>query len=93
MTSRPADSRAAVGIVVKSGWAAAVLVAEGTIGVSVVDSRRVELSDPANPESRQPYHDGFATARDPDARSGERRISLRRQVPCSVVPSRSYGDA
>jgi len=29
----------------------------------VLDSRRVELSDPAMPESRQPYHAGFGTAR------------------------------
>lgn len=28
-----------------------------------MDSRRVELSDPALPESRQPYHAGFGTAR------------------------------
>ena len=30
----------------------------------VADSRRVELSDPDVPESRQPYHAGFGTARD-----------------------------
>jgi hypothetical protein len=30
---------------------------------AVVDSRRVELSDPANPDARQPYHAGFGTAR------------------------------
>jgi hypothetical protein len=29
----------------------------------VLASRRVELSDPAVPESRQPYHAGFGTAR------------------------------
>jgi hypothetical protein len=29
----------------------------------VADSRRIDLSDPAIPESRQPYHAGFATAR------------------------------
>jgi hypothetical protein len=30
----------------------------------VADSRRINLSDPAIPESRQPYHAGFASARD-----------------------------
>ena len=29
----------------------------------MVDSRRIELSDPATPASRQPYHAGFGTAR------------------------------
>src|SRR6185436_12824055 len=29
----------------------------------VVQSCRIDLSDPAIPESRQPYHAGFATAR------------------------------
>ena len=54
---------AAVGFTVKSGWAAAVLLTGSPSSIQVVDSRRVELSDPAIPESRQPYHDGFGTAR------------------------------
>lgn len=54
---------AAVGFTVKSGWASAVLVSGSTTSPQVVDSRRVELSDPGVPESRQPYHDGFGTAR------------------------------
>ena len=29
----------------------------------VLDSTRIDLSDPSVPESRQPYHDGFGTAR------------------------------
>lgn len=29
----------------------------------VADSRRIDLSDPAVPDSRQPYHAGFGTAR------------------------------
>jgi hypothetical protein len=47
------------------------VLVNGTVSSpSVVDSRRVELSDPANPDARQPYHAGFGTAR-----SGGRALS------------------
>ena len=55
---------AAVGFTVKSGWACAVLLTTSVASPRVLDSRRIELSDPAIPESRQPYHAGFGTARD-----------------------------
>src|SRR5262245_57686003 len=55
--------RAAIGVTVKSGWACVVLVAGSAARPRVIDSRRIELSDPAIPESRQPYHAGFGTAR------------------------------
>jgi hypothetical protein len=54
----------AVGFTVKSGWACAVLVAGTAAAPQVVESRRVEISDPDIPDSTQPYHAGFATARD-----------------------------
>ncbi len=63
MTLDAGGKFAAVGFTVKSGWAAAVLVGGSTKSPRVLDSRRVELSDPAIPDSRQPYHDGFGTAR------------------------------
>jgi hypothetical protein len=55
---------AAVGFTVKSGWAAAVLLAGPATAPSVVDSRKIDISDPAIPDSIQPYHAGFGTARD-----------------------------
>jgi hypothetical protein len=55
--------RAAVGITVKSGWACAVVIGGSPASPRVLDIRRLELSDPARPEARQPYHDGFGTAR------------------------------
>jgi hypothetical protein len=58
----PGD-RAAIGFTVKSGWASAVLVGGSRTSPRLIDSRRIDLSDPAMPESRQPYHAGFATAR------------------------------
>ncbi len=76
MDERAGGSRAAVGLVVKSGWAAAVLVIGSPASPRVVDSRRIELSDPAISESRQPYHAGFGTARD----SGAERTRLIRVV-------------
>jgi hypothetical protein len=55
--------RTALGFTVKSGWASAIVLAGTSTSPRVLESRRVDLSDPANPESRQPYHAGFATAR------------------------------
>lgn len=56
-------STAAIGFTVKSGWACAVLLAGSATSPRAIDSSRIDLSDPAIPESRQPYHEGFATAR------------------------------
>jgi hypothetical protein len=63
---------AAIGFTVKSGWACAVLLTGSATSPRVVDSQRLELSDPDNPQSRQPYHAGFGTARD----SGPERTKL-----------------
>jgi hypothetical protein len=63
MPNRQSQARAAVAFTVKSGWAAAVLLAGSPATPYVLDSQRIELSDPAIPESRQPYHEGFGTAR------------------------------
>jgi hypothetical protein len=62
-----APSQAALGFSVKSGWASAVLLAGTPREPSVVQSARLDLSDPAVPDSRQPYHEGFGTARRPGA--------------------------
>ena len=59
-----AKERAAIGFTVKSGWAAAVLIGGTADSPVVVDSRRVEISDPDIPDAKQPYHAGFGTARD-----------------------------
>ena len=49
----------ALGFRVKSGFAIAVALRGPASSPSIVARRRVELSDPAAPETRQPYHDGF----------------------------------
>lgn len=48
--------QAAVGFRVKSGWAAAVLLVGPTGSPRMIDRRVIQLSDPAVPDSKQPYH-------------------------------------
>jgi hypothetical protein len=52
MRPRPA----ALGFRVKSGWAAAVLLTGPARSPQLCDLRRIGLSDPRHPETRQPYH-------------------------------------
>ncbi len=59
-----ATKRIAVGFTIKSGWAAAVLLDGSGAVPRVLDSRRVEISDPDVADSTQPYHAGFGTARE-----------------------------
>lgn len=47
---------AALGFRVKSGWAAAVLLKGPARSPRLCDARRIDLSDPQLPETRQPYH-------------------------------------
>ncbi len=63
MASPSSLERTAAGITVKSGWACAVLIDTPGRLPRVLDSRRIDLSDPASPAAKQPYHDGFGTAR------------------------------
>jgi hypothetical protein len=70
----------AIGFTVKSGWASAVLVGGSPTSPRVVDSRRVDLSDPAMPESRQPYHAGFGSARE-----------ARRDLSRSIAAVKRFG--
>jgi hypothetical protein len=54
--------RATIGMRIKSGWAMAVLLAGPTANPRVVERRRIALSDPRRPRTRQPYHAGFGLA-------------------------------
>ena len=80
---------AALGFRVKSGWATAVLLVGPKRAPRVVDRRVAELSDPAVPEARQPYHAGIGRHEARAAREVARlvkaveryaRASLRRLV-------------
>jgi hypothetical protein len=77
--------RTALGFRVKSGWATTVLVVGPAREPRVADRRALQLSDPAVPGTRQPYHAVLAAA----ARNGlavERRLLgvVRRATRASV---------
>jgi hypothetical protein len=76
------SARRAVGFRAKTGWAAVVLLESTADGPRVLDSRRLELSDPKAPHARQPYHAGFGTFNQDDAEvkrlvRGVRRFAAR----------------
>jgi hypothetical protein len=54
----------ALGFRVKSGFAVAVVVSGSAAAPVALARRIVALSDPAVGETKQPYHDGFGTARE-----------------------------
>jgi hypothetical protein len=51
-----------LGVRVKSGWAMLVLLSGPADRPRVLDRRRIELADPDEPHSVQPYHAGMGTA-------------------------------
>jgi hypothetical protein len=66
VSGRPQE-RIAIGFRAKTGWAALVLLGASADGPQVLDARRIELCDPEDPDSRQPYHAGFGTFNEDDA--------------------------
>jgi hypothetical protein len=77
--------QATIGFRVKSGWAAAVLLAATAARPQVVEHRVLELSDPAVPTSRQPYHAGIGIAQR-DLATLERLVAgVRRYAEQSIA--------
>ena len=69
----------ALGLRVKSGWAAVVLLT-GPIGSPALrDNRVIDLSDPGVPETRQPYHAAFGQL-ETDAKKTNRRTDIVQRV-------------
>jgi len=66
---------ATLGFRVKSGWAAAVLLAGSADSPELLGRRVIELCDPSVPGSRQPYHAKMSTLQTDDA-----KIERLRQV-------------
>jgi hypothetical protein len=58
------DRAVALGFRVKSGFAVAVIVSGSAAAPVPLARRIVALSDPEVEETKQPYHDGFGTARE-----------------------------
>lgn len=81
-------AKTSLGLRAKSGWATAVVLAGPSSSPSVLHVRRVELSDPGFPESRQPFHalDDAQCDLEPD----ESRIQKRKQVVADAS-TRSIG--
>ena len=86
---------AAIGFTIKSGWAAVVVLTGSSADPTVASNARIELSDPDEPDQRQPYHAGFGTARDNDATlarllKGVRQYG-RRSVDATLQAARAAG--
>ena len=75
MTQQPA----ALGFRVKSGWAAAVLLTGSARSPQFCDVRRIDLSDPRLPETRQPYHAAMGKL-ETDTTKINRRVSVVRSI-------------
>ncbi len=75
MTQQPA----ALGFRVKSGWAAAVLLTGSARSPQLCDVRRIDLSDPRLPETRQPYHAAMGKL-ETDTTKINRRVSVVRSI-------------
>jgi len=70
---------AALGLRVKSGWAAAVLLTGTVRSPQLCDVRRIEVSDPQHPETRQPYHAAMGKL-ERDARKINQRVDVVRGI-------------
>src|SRR5204862_7305906 len=75
---RSAAMTFALGFRVKSGRAVAVALGETAASPELLVNTVVALGDPAVPETKQPYHAGFGTARD-DPESVERLVVIVRR--------------
>jgi hypothetical protein len=70
---------AALGFRVKSGWAAAVLLAGSARSPQLCDVQRIDLSDPQFPETQQPYHAAMGKL-ETDTREVSRRVDVVRRM-------------
>jgi hypothetical protein len=75
---------AAVGFRVKSGWAAAVLLAGPVASPQLLHRRVVQLCDPAIPESKQPYHAKMGTLQTDEAKIERLRKVIAKAAQDSV---------
>jgi len=80
-------AKTAVGFRVKSGWAAAVVLSGPSSSPSVLHSRGIELSDPAVPESRQPFHavDDAQGDLEPDDERIQERVQIVHRVATQSI--------
>ena len=77
---KPVSESVALGLRVKSGWAAAVLLNGPAHSPRVCRSFIIDLSDPKTPATRQPYH-----ARMGKLETDAGKIDARVQIVCRVT--------
>jgi hypothetical protein len=77
-------AKVALGFRVKSGYAIAVALSGPASAPRILARRLVQLSDPAVPETRQPYHDGFYKQQD-DPRELARRTAIVKRCATRAV--------
>jgi len=75
---------AALGFRVKSGWAAAVLLTGPARSPQLCDVRRIDLSDPRLPETRQPYHAAMRKL-ETDITKINRRVRIVRGIAQQLI--------
>ena len=68
---------AGLGVRVKSGWAAVVLMTEVAHFTQLSDVNRIELCDPRFPEMRQPYHAAMEKLETDSAKVNQRERVVR----------------
>ncbi len=78
-------SRAALGLRVKSGWAAAILLTGSARSPQLCDVQRIDLSDPQLPETRQPYHAGMGRVETNMKKISQRVDVVRRITEKSIA--------
>ena len=76
---------AALGFRVKSGWAAAVLLAVPIGSPALRDNRVIDLSNPRAPETRQPYHASFGELETEAKKLNQRTDIVRRITKQSIT--------
>lgn len=76
---------AALGFRVKSGWAATILVTASARSLQLCDSCTIDLSDPRDPATRQPYHAAMGRLETNASKLKRRRQSIRRATGQSVA--------
>src|SRR5436309_14303381 len=81
---------AALGFRVKSGWAAAVLLMGPARSPQLCDIRRIDLSDPQLPETRQPYHAAMGKL-ETNTTKIKRPVRLERGVAQQSIAKSSAG--
>jgi hypothetical protein len=79
------QSGAALGFRVKSGWAVAVLISGSVGSPKLCDSCEINLSDPRDPATRQPYHAAMGRLETSASKLKRRTQSVRRATTKSVA--------